>query len=123
MWLLDTNALIILFKRSKSLYIKKDHSYTTIFNVIEYPPAINLDNLSIIYPKSIHYQNAFLLANALRDAGIGQSAMDILTVIIAIEKQMAIVTDDKDFQQIQTIEPRLNIISLDSYINLIKNLG
>ena len=58
MWLLDTN-IIIKFNKLKLRPFKEGLTFTTIFSLIEFPIASKYDEISVIYPSYIHYEQGF----------------------------------------------------------------
>ncbi len=115
MWLLDTNALIHCNKLNPKPF-KKDYTYTTIFSVIEYPIASKLKEIYVFYPTSSHYKNGLEYASILRKKGTPIRAVDILIGTIAKIKEMGLVTNDSDFNYLQKVEPKLNLISIEEYV-------
>ena len=54
--LYDTSKLIDIYKKDK-----KAQGYTTIFNLIEFPKALELD-LNVLYPTKYDYNTALRLS-------------------------------------------------------------
>ena len=115
MWLLDTNVLIQC-KKLKKRPFKEDFTFTTIFSLIEYPVAVKYNEISIIYPSSTHYEQAFKYALLLREKGTPIPTIDILIGTISVEKNLVLVSDDSHFNYFQKIEPRLKIINAETFI-------
>lgn len=115
MWLLDTDTLI-KYSKQKQKHFKKDVTYTTIFSLIEFPIASRFKNLTVIYPSTIHYKQAYNYAVLLREKGTPIPTIDILIGTISIEKNQIIVTDDAHFFSIQNVDPRLKIIDSNQYL-------
>jgi len=115
-WLLDTNALI-LSKKKKIKRFSKNHIYTTILSLIEYPLASNFENLTTIFPSSIHYEQAFRNAIFLREKGTPIPTIDLLIGTITIDKNLVLVSEDLHFQYLQNIDPRLKMIAPEDFIH------
>ena len=115
MWLFDTNVLILCNKLKKRPF-KEDLTFTTILSIIEYPIAIKYENISIIYPSSVHYRLALEYSLLLRKKGTPIPTIDILIGTITIDKNMILVSDDSHFESLQQVEPRLNIIKSVEYL-------
>jgi predicted nucleic acid-binding protein len=118
MWLLDTNILIQLNKLGIKQFNKED-IFTTILSLIEYPLGSKHDNITIIFPSIIQYEQAFKNALLLREKGTPIPTIDILIGTITVDKNLILVSDDLHFQYLQEVEPRLKIISSESFIKRI----
>lgn len=116
MWLLDTNALIICIKQRNKDLFKLNYSYTTIFSLIEYPIAINRASLTYFYPNFKTYNKSIEYASKLRKKGTPIPAIDILIGSITLEQNMILVSNDKHFTLFQDVEPQLQIIDINDYI-------
>lgn len=119
MWLLDTNVLIECNKL-KTRAFKEGLTFTTIFSLIEFPIASKYDEISVIYPSSIHYEQSFKNALLLREKGTPIPTVDILIGTITVEKNLILVSSDIHFESLQKIEPRLKIINSEAYIKNIQ---
>ena len=84
---------------------------TTVISVIEFPRILSKD-IGVLYPKSTTYELAITLASKLVQEGTPVNATDILVAAIAIERQMPVKTDDKHFNVIQHVDPRLLLLPL-----------
>ena len=91
MWLLDTNALIKFKKEKFKIESSSYNLYTTIFNIIEFPPSLNFDFLVILYPKLQTFEKALNYSVYLREKGTPLSIIDILIATIAVENNLKIV--------------------------------
>ncbi len=114
MWLLDTDVLIKCNKL-KIRAFKEGTTFTTILSLIEFPIASKFDEISVIYPSSIHYDQSFKNAVLLREKGTPIPMIDILIGTITVEKNLILVSNDIHFKSLQKIEPRLKIINLEVY--------
>ena len=119
MWLLDTNVLIECNKLETRPF-KKGLTFTTILSLIEFPIASKYDEISVIYPSSIHYEQSFKNAVLLREKGTPLPTIDILIGTITVEKNLILVSNDIHFKSLQKIEPRLKIINSEVYIKNIQ---
>ncbi len=86
-----------------SLLIEKETGTTTIFGIIEYPPAIG--QCDILFPGENDFKKAVDIAWKLRKAGKPVGAIDVLLASMCINRNAKLVTKDKDFLHIKTIEP------------------
>ncbi len=119
MWLLDTDVLIQCNKL-KIRPFKEGLAFTTILSLIEFPIASKYDEISVIYPSTIHYEQAFKNAILLREKGTPMPTIDILIGTITVEKNLILVSDDSHFEYLQEVEPRLKIINSEAFIKKIQ---
>ncbi|MEK6837426.1 MAG: PIN domain-containing protein [Nanoarchaeota archaeon] len=76
---------------------------TTIFNVIEYPPAG--DTCEVIYPEKHDYILAYQIAIYLREVGKPQQAIDVLIASMCVNRGFELLTKDSDFENIRIVQP------------------
>ncbi len=119
MWLLDTNMLIRCNKLITRPF-KEGITFTTILSLIEFPIASKYDEISVIYPSPIHYEQSFKNALSLREKGTPIPTIDILIGAITVEKNLILVSDDSHFKYLQEVEPRLKIITSETFIKEIQ---
>jgi predicted nucleic acid-binding protein len=118
MWLFDTNALIKIAKLQKKTFIQKGVCFTTILNIIEFPPSVEYQNLTTFFPTQDNYQESILLAAKMRSAGTGIKAIDLIIAIMAMEKGLTVISDDSDFRTIQSIDDHLKVMDFETYSDL-----
>jgi predicted nucleic acid-binding protein len=116
MYLLDTNAMISLYKDLKS-WKNEENLFTTILNIIEFPIASQLDSLTILFPLPESYIKGIEYSTTLRQEGIPIATIDIMIGVLAVEHRLTLVTDDKDFGNLQKIEPELLISNSSKFID------
>ncbi|HII73330.1 TPA: PIN domain nuclease [Sulfurisphaera tokodaii] len=81
-----------------------------MLNVIEYPPILNLRNkLLVVYPTKEDYELALKIMVKLRKIGKPVNVVDIILASIAINHNMIVVTNDRDFDLIKKVEDKLEI--------------
>jgi tRNA(fMet)-specific endonuclease VapC len=95
----DTNELIDLLKKAK-LDIK---GFTTIFNLIEFPKALEFEELTVIYPNLEDYQESLELSLALLQKGNPLPAVDILVATMCIRRNLVLRTKANHFNSIKSI--------------------
>jgi len=88
--------------------IKGKRGLTTIFSVIEHPPA--LSKCDVLIPHQEDYNLALEISARLRKAGTPVAAVDILISSIVINRDLILNTADKDFKRIQKVDSRLKIM-------------
>ncbi len=119
MWLLDTNALIHLDKKHGSFLKSAKDIYACIYSIIEYPVAIKYPSIVLLFPKTSTYSSAIEYSGKLREAGMLIPCVDILIATLAVENNLPLVSDDGHMESFLSIEPRLNILGLDGFIEKI----
>lgn len=102
--LYDTSALIELVKRG----VKRISGFTTILNVIEYPPAAAL-GLNIVYPTRADYELAFIWQLELRRRGRSIPAVDLVIAAIAVNKGLKLIAVNEHFKWIADVDSRLKL--------------
>jgi len=120
MWLFDTNALIKIAKLQKKAYFQKGACFTTILNIIEFPPSVEYQDLTVFFPTQDNYQESILLAAKMRSAGTSIKAIDLIVAIMAIENGLTVISDDADFITIQNVDERLKIMDFATYSALLR---
>lgn len=80
--------------------------------MIEYPPILDLGRkVLVVYPTKEDYDLALRIMIGLRKIGWSVNVVDVMLASIAINRDMVVVTNDKDFEFIKKIEERLEIQS------------
>ncbi len=103
--LYDTSILIDLWNSN----IRSLEAYTTIFSIIEFPKALLIKNLIVLYPTREDFDAAILIAKDLLKIGKPVGAIDIIIASIALRKGLVIVTSDSDFEYIKKVRPDLKV--------------
>jgi len=117
MWLLDTNTLIACLTKSKNgTSFVPEQTFTTILNVIEYPPVANCDDLVVIHPSLDHYTHSLDYAIKLRIKGTPIPAIDLVIGAIAVDRKLCLVTNDAHFDYFREIETTLRVCSVGDYL-------
>lgn len=95
----DTNQLISFLRSGKN----KVNGFTTIFNIIEFPKALDLKELAIIYPTIDDYQESLKISAELFQKGTPLPAVDILIASICVRRNLPLCTLDKHFLYIKEV--------------------
>ena len=95
----DTNQLISFLKSGK----QKVDGFTTIFNIIEFPKALDLKELAVIYPTLDDYDESLKISAALLRKGTPLPAVDILIASICVGRHLTLCTLDKHFSHIREV--------------------
>jgi tRNA(fMet)-specific endonuclease VapC len=95
----DTNQLINHLKTDKSSF----KGLTTIFNIIEFPKALELRELDVIYPTIDDYNESLKISAALLKKGKPLPAIDILIATICIRRDLTLSTLDQHFATIKSV--------------------
>ena len=95
----DTNQLINYLKTNKTHF----KGLTTIFNIIEFPKALELEYLEVIYPTIDDYNEGLKISVALLKKGKPLSTIDILIAAICIRRNLVLCTLDQHFINIKSV--------------------
>ena len=95
----DTNLLINHLKADKSSFI----GLTTIFNVIEFPKALELKELDVIFPAIDDYNEGLKISVALLKKGKPLPAIDILIAAMCIRRDLTLCTQDQHFTNVKSV--------------------
>ncbi len=103
--LYDTNILIKFWREKKRDII----GYTTILNIIEFPKALLMKWLTILYPTIEDLNEAVNISKELMKIGKPIGAIDIVMACVAIRNDLTLVTMDTDLENVKIIKPHLKI--------------
>jgi len=103
--LYDTSALINLLKSGK----QAARGFTTILNIVEFPKALDLKELGILYPTVEDYDEALKIAVSLLKIGKPVLAIDIVIAAICLRRGLLLLTADVHFTHIKSIKNEFNI--------------
>ncbi|MCD6368317.1 MAG: hypothetical protein J7L38_00800 [Thermoproteales archaeon] len=109
--LYDTCSLIAKYRKG----IRVLEGFTTILNVIEFPKALEVKKLKIIYPSTEDYRLAILLSKDLLKMGKPVPAVDITIAAVALNRNLVLETSDKHFKIIREINRELKLRLVDEY--------
>jgi predicted nucleic acid-binding protein len=101
----DTSALINLLKSEKHLA----KGFTTVFNIIEFPKALDLKELGVIYPTVEDYDEALRISVSLLRIGKPLPAVDILIASICIRRDLLLCTVDDHFMHVKSVRKEFKI--------------
>jgi tRNA(fMet)-specific endonuclease VapC len=95
----DTNQLIDCYKKGKH----DINGLTTIFNVIEFPKAVELAKLTVIYPTIEDCVESLSISTDLLNKGSPLPAIDLLIATICIRRNLTLSTKDSHFTKIESV--------------------
>lgn len=95
----DTNQLINHLKTGKTSF----KGLTTIFNIIEFPKALELKELEVIYPTIDDYNESLRISTALVKKCKPLPIIDILIATICIRRDLALCTEDQHFTNMKSV--------------------
>lgn len=107
--LYDTSALINFLKSGE----RAAKGFTTILNVVEFPKALDLSELAIIYPTVEDYDEALKMAASLFRVGKPLPAIDILIGAVCLRRGLLLVTSDVHFRNIKSIRKEFKLKLLE----------
>lgn len=95
----DTSALIELLRNGK----KTAKGFTTIFNVVEFPKALELRELGVVYPTVDDYSEAVKLSTALFKVGKPVPAVDVLVAVMCLRRGLVLRTMDEHLMHVKSV--------------------
>ncbi len=107
--LYDTSALINLLRSGKHAA----KGFTTILNIVEFPKALDLKELGIIYPTVEDYDEALKIAASLLRIGKPMPAIDILIAALCLRRGLLLLTADVHFKNIKSIRNEFKVRLLE----------
>jgi len=96
--LYDTSYLIDAMKAGREL-----SGLTTIFNILEFPKALSLKRLTVVYPASRDYEEALRLSSRLLAKGTPLPAVDVLIAAVCVRLKARLLTKDEHFAQLKAV--------------------
>ncbi|PIU58726.1 hypothetical protein COS86_07975 [Candidatus Bathyarchaeota archaeon CG07_land_8_20_14_0_80_47_9] len=104
----DTSALIGLLRSSRRVA----KGFATVFNVVEFPKALELKELGVIYPVVEDYDEAVKVSVSLFKAGKPVPAVDVLVAAMCIRRGLVLRTMDEHFRHVKSVrkEFRLDLV-------------
>ncbi len=91
-----------------SALIQGTEGLITIFTLVEHPDAERYAQ-RVLFPSQTDYAQAIRLSRRLQKIGLGVGAIDLLIASMAINRNLAVATRDRDFEKIQAVEKNLKI--------------
>jgi len=101
----DTSALINLLRSGKRVA----KGFTTIFNVIEFPKALDFKELGVIYPTVEDYDEALKISASLLRKGKPLPAVDVLIASVCVRRGLVLVTADEHFVHVKSVRKEFKI--------------
>jgi hypothetical protein len=95
----DTNQLIDFLKKGKLDII----GFATVFSLIEFPKAVEFEELAVIYPDIEDYVESVTISVDLLQKGKPLPAIDILIAAICIRRNLLLCTKDNHFAEIKSV--------------------
>ena len=95
----DTNQLIDFLKKGKVNVT----GFTTIINVVEFPKALEFEELTVIYPTLEDYDESVDISLALLRKGNPLPAADILIAAMCVRRNLVLCTSDTHFTRIESV--------------------
>jgi tRNA(fMet)-specific endonuclease VapC len=101
----DTNGLIDAAKKRK-LGLS---GFTTILNLVEFPKALEFEDLTVLYPNIDDYQESLEISIDLLQKGTPLPAVDILVAAMCIKRNYVFNTKDNHFTAIKTVRKNFKL--------------
>jgi len=102
----DTGSLIEVYRSGVR---ELSRGFTTILNIIEFPKALQIRGLNIIYPTHSDYKLTIEIMKDLLKAGKPVPAVDVLVAAIAINNELTLRTKDRHFSLVRSTRPELKV--------------
>ncbi|WP_456369430.1 type II toxin-antitoxin system VapC family toxin [Geoglobus sp.] len=102
--LYDTSKLIEAYRDNEKI-----RGHTTIFNLIEFPKALELD-LNVLYPSKSDYNLGLKISTELLKLGKPIPAVDVIISAIAINNGLKILTKDKHFLFVKEVVREFEVV-------------
>jgi hypothetical protein len=102
--LYDSSQLIELRKTGN-----QGEGYTTVLNLVEFPKAVELEHLKVLYPTKEDYDNAVVWSARLLKQGTPVPAIDLVVSAISVRLGLQVVTRDRHFKRIKSAVHELNL--------------
>ncbi|RLI81220.1 type II toxin-antitoxin system VapC family toxin [Archaeoglobales archaeon] len=102
--LYDTSKLIDAYKKSEEI-----HGYTTIFNLVEFPKALEF-NLRVLYPLKSDYNLALEISTELLKVGKPIPAIDVIISAIALNNKLRVITKDEHFLFVKEVKKDFEVV-------------
>lgn len=100
--LYDSSELIELRRAGN-----QPEGYTTILNLIEFPKAVELRKLRMLYPTKEDYDNALVWSAELLKRGTPVPAIDLVISAISVRLGLQLVTRDRHFRHVKSAAKEL----------------
>lgn len=81
--------------------------FTTVFSIIEFPPASKY--CDILKPNNNDYKKSLDIAWRLRKIGKPIGAIDMIIASMCINRNLQLLTKDRDFEVIKQLEPKFKL--------------
>ncbi len=101
----DTNELIDAAKKRKLDLA----GFTTILNLVEFPKALEFEELTVIYPNIDDYQESLEISIDLLQKGTPLPAVDIMVAAMCIKRNYIFSTKDNHFQAIKSVRKEFKL--------------
>ena len=90
-----------------SVLIEHVVGLTTVFGIIEYPPAI--ESCTVLLPEKEDYEKAIEVASQLRLKGTPVGCVDIVIASMCINRNLKLLTKDKDYKYIKEVDKTFQV--------------
>ena len=90
-----------------SVLIEGASGLTTVFGIIEHPPAIR--RCLVLFPDKNDFDRALEIARKLRAKGTPIGATDIVIASMCLNRNVRLVTKDSHFRYVKEVEKTLDL--------------
>lgn len=91
-----------------SAFIQGAEGLVTVFTAVEHPDSERAVP-RLLFPSQTDYGTAIWLSDQLQQRGMRVGAIDILIASMALNRGLPVITKDRDFEKIQSVEKSLKV--------------
>ncbi len=91
-----------------NLLIEGKGKLTTIFNLVEYPKAVE-GEVEVLFPNNKDYYKAIEIMSQLYEIGKPIPALDVILASMCINRKLILRTKDVHFQRLAEISPEFKL--------------
>ncbi len=81
--------------------------------MIEFPKALDLKDLAVIYPTVDDYEESIELSAALLNKGTPMQAVDIMIAAMCLRRNLTLSTKDHDFAHVTKVRKNFKLELLE----------
>ena len=89
--------------------VRRLMDFTTVLNIVEFPKALELSGLNILYPTRVDYSLAIQVSKELLKLGKPIPAIDVIVAAVALNNGLTVKTKDHHFTLIKDVKPGFKI--------------
>ena len=95
---------------------KAEEHFTSVLSIIEFPPAMESDNLTILFPDFNDFEKSIEYTFKLRKIGTPIPAIDLVIAAMCHTRNLMLISNDAHFQHISSMDPKFRVLSLENFL-------